>query len=252
MISEDSPLLRLPLGLVPDQKVMFDGIRHAAEISWLAFRRLDSALTWLVDAPVDDPGRKDVITAAYLDAWSLVDAIDRFRSLWKILPRDNSAPPPGVVTFGEISQAVRDVRNVTDHLATRISYVVAKGNPTMGALTWVTFDSGSKTHFKTCMLTAGTAREGTWHAVNPAGLKVIFGPSQRTAHIHIAAGEYRANLSEVIPEMQKRLKSLEKDLEESYRRQNVEGQQAGGDFFIALAGRMDSDEGGVLFSSDVP
>jgi len=239
MISENSALLRLPPQLVPEQVVLFDGIRHAAEISWLAYERLDTALTWLVDADEDDPQRRKVVTAAYLDAWSLVDAIDRFRSLWAIIPREDSTPPVGKPTFAQISQTVRDVRNVTDHIATRIAYIVSKGSPTMGALTWVTFESGSQSTFKTCVLTAGTARTGNWALVNPAGMVPLFGPSQRTAHIHIAAGEYRANLSELIPEMQKRIADLEEELIATFRKHGVEGQQAGADFFIALAGKID-------------
>lgn len=236
MISENSILLRLPAGLVPRQIVILDGIRHAAEISWLAYKRLDAALTWLVDTPTDDPNRKEVITGAYLDAWSLVDAIDRFRSLWVILPRASDTPPPGGTTFGELSQSVRDVRNVTDHLAQRIDYVVAKGSPTMGALTWVTFAQGSQERFKTCALTAGTTRKGTWELVNPAGKDIVFGPSGRTGSIHLAAGEYRANLSDLIPEMQRRIQSLEKDIETSFREQGVDNQQAGADYFLAIEG----------------
>lgn len=240
MIRENSPLLRMPTALIPQQLVLFDGIRHAAEISWLAFRRLDVNLTWLADATADDPERTDMMTAAYLDAWSLVDAVDRFRSLWKIIPRpDGAVPPPGTVTFQDISSDVRMVRNVTDHLATRIDYVVAKGTPTMGALTWVTFESTERTRFKTCAMTAGTARTGNWEMVNPVGQELVIGPSGRTAQIHIAAGEYRANLSKLIPEMEKRIKSLERDLEATFQNHNVGELQAGTDYLIVMEGMIE-------------
>lgn len=239
MISENSALLRLPAELVNRQKVLFDGLRHAAQISWVAFKRLDAALTWLVDSQPEDPNWHEVQTEAFLDAWALVDAIDRFRSLWNVHVGKNVVVPPGKTAFRDLSLDVRNVRNVTDHLDTRLDYVAAHGSPTMGAITWCTLDRNSKTRFKTCVLTAGTAKKGMWQFVNPAGLDLFTGPSGRTCEIHIAAGEHRANLSKIIPAMETRVRDLEKGLEAEFQRLGLEGKQAGADFFIALAGEID-------------
>jgi hypothetical protein len=53
--------------------------------------------------------------------------------------------------------------------------------------------------------------------------------------IHLAAGEYRANLSATLPEMRLRVAELERGIEEQIRERGLEGKQAGADFFFALA-----------------
>lgn len=236
MLSSNSILRRLPPRLEAKQVVLFDGIRHAAEISWLAFTRLDAALTWLVDTGPDDPRRSEVTIAAYMDAWSLVDAIDRFRALWAIIPRQEADQPTAGPSFMELSQPVRNIRNVSDHLAQRIDYVAAKGSPVMGLLTWITFPQNTDKECYSCALAAGTTKKINWQLINPAGLTIQRGPSQRTGEIHLAAGEHRASLSNLLPEMQLRIQQLEEALELTVHQHGLTGQQAGGDYFVAMKG----------------
>ena len=239
MLSDRSILRRLPTGLDQKQLVFLDGIRHAAEITWLAYVRLETTLTWLVDNPSDNSPNSDAYTSAFMDAWSAVDAIDRFRSLWKLLPglqfSENGVGEP---SFENLSRPIRGIRNVSDHLAQRAEYVAASGNPVMGLLTWVTYPPDSRNEIYCCVLAPGTRKKTGWKLVNPIGLDFISTVAQRTGMIHLAAGEHQAHLSAMIPAMQVRIRELESGLEDWIGTVGLEGNQAGADFFIALKGTI--------------
>lgn len=236
MLSENSILRRLPPGINSKQLVFLDGIRHAAEITELAFTRLESTLTWIVSNTHNSPPQSQAYTAAFLDAWAVVDAIDRFRLLWKMFPGISFSEPqePEARSFDEIAQSVRNLRNVADHLAQRAEYVAASGNPVLGLLSWITFPSEESDDGFSCVLAPGTRAATKWTLVNPADGE-HFSVPRRTGMIHLAAGEHRANLSAILPEMRFRVEQLEHGLAEQIRLLGIEGKQAGGDFFLALA-----------------
>lgn len=215
--------------------VFLDGIRHASEIAWLAYFRLEATLTWIVDNVEGSSPNSQAYTAAFMDAWAVVDSIDRFRMLWKMFPgmvhTDGSNPEDK--SFEEISSPVRNLRNVTDHLAQRADYVAASGNPVLGLLTWITYPRDTNNYGFSCVLAPGTRANVNWTLVNPAN-GGFFSSAKRTGVIHLAAGEHRANLSAVIPEMHSRVLQLEAGLEEQLRKHGLEGKQAGGDHFMAL------------------
>ncbi|MGH8554039.1 MAG: hypothetical protein ACREUD_00410 [Gammaproteobacteria bacterium] len=235
MLSENSILRRLPPGVNPKQLVFVDGIRHAAEIAALAYSRLESTLTWIVSNTHDSPPQSQAYTTAFLDAWAVVDAVDRFRLLWKMFPGITFAEPqdPSARSFDEIAQPVRNLRNVADHLAQHAEYVAASGNPVLGLLSWITFPSEESDDGFSCVLAPGTRSAIKLALVNPAG-GGYFSVPRRTGMIHLAAGEHRANLSEVLPEMRSRVEELEHGLAEQIRLLGLEGKQAGGDHFLAL------------------
>ena len=244
MLSENSILRRLPLGIDQKQMVFLDGIRHAAEIVGLAYSRLEAVLTHLVstrDELVHVYG--EAYVAAFMDAWALVDSVDRFRMLWKMLPGFPFSPEGDVrqKDFETITQPIRNLRNVTDHLAQRAEYVAASGNPVLGLLTWVTYPDGDIARGFTCLLAPGTRGRTGWKLVNPA-TGGYFSTPLRTGSIHLAAGEFQADLSAVIPEITSRVHDLELLIEHSLREMGQEGKQAGGDHFIALAFNAESGQ----------
>lgn len=239
MLSKHSILKRLPDGINQKQLVFLDGIRHAAEITWLAHTRLEETLTWLVDNQSEEGPNPDAYTAAFMDAWAMVDAIDRFRSLWKMIPgfqaiANNSNSP----SFYQLSESVRNVRNVSDHLAQRAEYIAASGNPVMGLLTWVTYPCDARDEIYTCVLAPGTRKKIGWTLVNPAGMEFISTAAQRTGMIHLAAGEHQAHLSALLPEMQLRVRQLEIAVESAIREGGIEGKQAGADYLFFLKGTL--------------
>jgi hypothetical protein len=177
MISENSILRRLPPGIEPKQMVFLDGIRHSAEIAGIAYSRLEAILTWLVSNSKDraHPNSQAYI-AAFMDAWALVDSVDRFRMLWKMLPGFpfSESGESSQTHFEEITQPIRNLRNVTDHLAQRADYVASAGNPVLGLLTWVTYPEGAPNHGYTCVLAPGTTRAGQWIMVKSRRRRLLF------------------------------------------------------------------------------
>jgi hypothetical protein len=231
MISQNSILRRLPPQLNRKQALFFDGIRHAVEIIDLAYSRLQSTLTAIALANHSSPTQGNSFTAAFLDAWALVDAIDRFRALWDLMPNAKKGNVlPGTKSFKELSQPVRDLRNVADHLAQRADYVVARKGAALGELSWYTALNPQGTEGLSCIIVPGTIGPGERQLVNPAGKESTY----PTGMIHLAAGGYSACLSDLLPEIERRVRSLEDALERSFAEQGLEGQQAGADILVAM------------------
>lgn len=250
MLSENSILRRLPSGIDPKQMVFLDGIRHAAEIAGLAYSRLEAVLTLLVSTHDESvPVNGQAYVAAFMDAWSLVDSVDRFRMLWKMLPGFPFSPEGELrqKAFEDFTRPIRNLRNVTDHLAQRAEYIAASGNPVLGLLTWVTHPDGDLDRGFTCVLAPGTRGRARWELVNPANGGYFSAPL-RTGSIHLAAGDHQADLSAVIPEIASRVHDLELIIERCLREVGQEGMQAGGDHFMALAFNAESRQAPELNS----
>jgi hypothetical protein len=229
VITHDSPLRRLPPGLNRQQTLYLDGIRHAAEIADFAHLRLRETLTHLAlthDQP--DLKRAPLFTAAFLDAWAIVDAIDRLRSLLQQMP--------GVIErsqgrgFGEVIQGIRDLRNVADHLATRVDYVIAKKSTALGVLSWFTLVDAEQGRGLSCMIVPGTLSTSDQVVVNPAGKKFQL----PTGLIHLAAGEYRVDLSETMAKVGQVVSTLEQSLEQALQDAGVAGEHAGADLMVTV------------------
>jgi hypothetical protein len=102
----------------------FDGIRHCAEICDFSYCRLKDVLTNIAN---DAEYPRQLTTAAFVDAWSIVDAMHRFMSLWKLQPNATLTPPlsPALSIDQEFSDVVK-VRNVADHLAQQADRIVKR------------------------------------------------------------------------------------------------------------------------------
>ncbi len=231
MISQNSILRRLPPMCNRKQALFFDGIRHAVEIIDLAYFRLQATLTDIALSNPSEATQTNLFTAAFLDAWALVDSIDRFRALWDLMPNvKRSANAPDTKSFKGLSQPVRNLRNVADHLAKRADYIVAHKGTALGELSWYTALNPQGTEGLSCIIVPGTIGPGQKHLVNPAGKASTY----PTGMIHLAAGEHRACLSDLLPEIEKRVRFLEGAIERSLAEQGVDGNQAGADVLIAL------------------
>ena len=232
MLSENSILRRIPPRLDRKQTVFLDGIRHAAEIASLAYDRLTTTLTLL--AVTQNGGEKTppgAITSAFLDAWAFVDAVDRFRSFVQLMPgMELRARTDGRLGFRELSEPIRALRNVADHVAQRVDYVVANEGSALGCLKWLTMLDAEKGICSSAVLLAGTLRSNTTPIVNPSGLTF----RARTDHIHLASGEHIAWLSDILLEMAERVQAIEASLEESVSNLGLAGQQAGSDVLMTV------------------
>jgi hypothetical protein len=194
VVGDESPLRRLPLDLDRKQALYLDGMRHAVEIADLAFRRLCGTL-----AHIATHGHaNETTTHAFADAWTLVDAVDRFRNLFQQFPAmlDRCGPPTRAeVDLSAHFAELRNLRNVADHIAQRIDYVLARRMPVLGALSWFAPDPDMEGG-RIFVLAPGThTGDSKIGAVNPAGREgaLLCGIGLVT----LSAGEYRVCLSEV-------------------------------------------------------
>lgn len=232
MISKDSILRRLPATLDRKQALYFDGIRHCGEIAGLAYSRVQKTLTRIaVEEQADSESNNVLFTSAFLDAWSLIDVIDRFRALWTTLPnRLPNESASGSPSFAEISQPVRDLRNVADHIAQRAEYVIARKGTALGVLSWFTVLKQKPLEGVICTIIPGTTQVGSAPVVNPAGRRIEI----PTGLIQLSAGEHVGNLSEILPEMEKRIRGLEKALQISLNEQLPNAGAAGADVLVKM------------------
>lgn len=231
MIATTSILRRLPAELDRKQLLFFDGIRHAAEIVSLAHSRLQQTLTSIALADGGE-GKGALFPAAFLDAWAIVDGIDRFRALWKLIPgMVPTPPPPSEPTFSELSQGIRDLRNVADHLAQRADYIIAKNGTALGSLSWYTAVSPDGREGLICTIAPGTQVKGRHSVVNPGGRTGEY----PTSMIQLSAGEHVACLSDVLPHMSKRISELEHALEQGIEALGLKGRQVGADLLIKMS-----------------
>lgn len=212
MLAKDSILRRLPAEVEPKQALFIDGIRHAVEIIDLAYSRLRDTLTYIA---TENPNTLDLPTVsahAFLDAWAMVDAIDRFRMLCQQMPgAKQTLPTPDAVPLKTVTKPFRDLRNVADHLSTRADFVVSRGGAALGTLSWFTgFKVDPPTGWM-CTLRPGTIRQEPKQTKEPVTMTVDWPTDQ----ICLSAGGYTANLSSVLPHIEIRVERLEASIRNS-------------------------------------
>lgn len=231
MISDDSILRQLPPELDRKQVLFLDGVRHTGEIADLAHQRLKSTLTQIATQDLSLDQLRPFFTSAYLDAWALIDVIDRFRALWSLMPYlGEDKPANGDPPFSVLVQPIRDVRNVSDHLAQRVDYVLARRGAALGSLSWFTMLDKEKLEGVVCAIIPGTVSKTRAPMGSPAG-KILEFP---TGYIRITAGEHTANISEVLPAMEARIAYLEQGIRDGLKEQNPTA-RTGADMLIRMA-----------------
>jgi len=222
-------LRRIPASLDRRQVLYLDGIRHAAELADFAYARLVRTLTELAltGGASGEPNR---FTAPFLDAWAVVDSIDRLRGLLYCMPgMQEITPADGRRTFSERMQVIRDLRNVADHVPTRVDYILANNSAALGILGWCTLVNASDIH--ACTIYPGTLVQSTdVPMVNPCG-KAFTPPSDL---ITLKAGEYSGSLSSTMEDVRQVISALEASFGAWLRDHGLEGQPAGSDM-LAIA-----------------
>jgi hypothetical protein len=231
MISEDSILRRLPHQLDRQQALFFDGIRHCAEIADLAYGRLKSTLTQIASTDETPELGRQLYTSAFLDAWALVDVLDRFRALWNWAPDAEEVFVAAVgPTFSDVFDPIRDVRNVADHITGRVEYFVAHDVPALGVLSWVTVTENQPLSGLVYAIVPGTFRDGSFKVVNPAGM----GCEYPTGLVHVSAGKHTANLTAAFEVMRTSILELEAQISEHLPTQIPHGDNLGADVLIRV------------------
>jgi hypothetical protein len=208
LLRPDTCLRFLPASINRRQAVFIDGVRHSAETIDFAYGRLRNTLTRIALGDFTHPEFNDLVTSGFLDAWAIVDAIDRFRMLWATMPGERTSLPPGVRPVSEITQPVRKLRNVSDHLAQRVDQVVGSNSTALGVISWFTGTSLESISGFRCALLPGTLQETKVQLSNPSSEELEW----PTGAIFMEAGGHRVSLSETIALLCGKVASLEAGL----------------------------------------
>ena len=155
MLSTNSPLLNIPVALDMKQALFLDGLRHAAQIADHAYKRLCFALK--EQAMYSSKEREgDSFVPIFLDTWAFIDAADRFRLLWQLQPAANTLPDEfSPKKVGEQMQGIRNLRNVSDHIAQKIDQIVSLNSSVLGSVSWLSLVSEQPLDIKTCFIRPG-------------------------------------------------------------------------------------------------
>ena len=229
LLGRDSPLRRIPINVTPKQAVFLDGIRHAIEVMDIGFGRLRIGLTKAALEPPHPPDLPLVGAGLFLDAWAVVDAIDRFRQFYLRFPgMTRSAASDQIPPLSETLQTFRDLRNVGDHVVDRADAVVAKGGAALGELTWFT---GAQVLPEVvawhCVLRPGTLRSEPVLPSMPLETTLDW----PTDYICLKAGGYQGNLSQVRMHIAGRIRHLEYQLNNTFSKPEYDRVPVMNDFF---------------------
>lgn len=210
MLSQDSPLLNLPAALDKKQAVFLDGMRHAVQLVDFSYTRLCRELTELSLRNVQEPNSSGY-THLFLDAWAFVDAADRFRCLWEMQPNSEKIPDHyGPIAVRAQLKNVRDVRNVSAHVAQKIDQIVSLNASVLGSIKWVTAIKQSplkvRTHFIRPGITRGNLK--AQFAMPKGEVKFL----NHTGDVSLAAGKHEANLSQAYEFVRELVKFIEATL----------------------------------------
>jgi hypothetical protein len=227
LIGPDSPLKRPP-ALPGRERLFLDGLRYAIQTADLSFFRLCQGLmqiTVSAAGPSTEGERTEHQVGAVLDAWSMIDSIDRLRGLLNKRGHVLRNYPP-FNQFVAQTAAVRKLRNSWDHLPERIDFFAAHDLPVHGTIGWVATLAEGECYVG--LLKAGTL------STAPA-FDSIVNPGGKPRHVPIGlvtltVGKDEACLSDVFNELASLVRAVEPVLKGIFG----EAPPAGGDLAMLL------------------
>ena len=231
MLGSDSALRRLPPQLERRQMLLFDALRHAAEIVDLGYRRLQHSLTAIAEAQVAGDETKDTYTAAFLDAWAMIDAIYKIRGILINLDAagfSEREPADGSPKATAFTETIAKVRNIGDHIVGTADQIIAASSTALGILSWFTPLDTNPARGVSCVLAPGTIADLKASLVNPLGQECDL-PS---GLITLQAGKYKVSLSDAFRSTVAVVERIEVGLDHVFKEKGVQGQHAGSDMLL--------------------
>lgn len=193
MFKPDSPILNFPANLDRRQAFFLDGMRHAFEIAHLAFDRLTINLANLAKSN-SEGNRPKGYAAYYLDAWAFVDALDRLLALWTLQPNADTIPDEwNASKLKDELRSIRDIRNVSDHLAERADQIISSGTAALGELSCVNVTSIEPPIMKSYLIRPGFLPQTVKGQLNIPEKEFIV--HNGSANVLLKAHTYTANLT---------------------------------------------------------
>lgn len=169
LVSEDSYLRRLPVGLHPENRLRMDAIVVASDIVSQCYQDL-SKLGAEIGATFGEIG--PLQRAAFIGfAWSIVDQLHAVRQL--VTPPRGIPAGPATQRFLDAAEPATLLRNKMDHLRNNLSNLSAKKGeryPLFGAISYVLSNTDPQSGGLLMTVSSGALHGGDlFPAVNPAG-----------------------------------------------------------------------------------
>ena len=193
IITTDSPIWKLPQGLHPQLQASFlDAIRLSVQFIDVTYLRLNEALTQLT---LTTDRSLQLGPNALMDAWAIIDAVHRLRTLVRRLPRYKQLDLKKLFMIKKLfmmrTVSVEQMRNSFQHLVGDLPELTDSDLPVLGALTWVRpVDRVGN------VLSVHTFIPGQLRSVHPASQVLV--PSsvpEETTQVELWHGDKSANVS---------------------------------------------------------
>lgn len=210
MLAADSPLRRLPADLPRRQVLFTDALRLSAEVAGLSYDSLEALLRSLVGGQGGD-ANKGVAIEAIADAYSVVDAANRFREVLRVFPslKQNEV----FKLFIRQTAPVETLRDVVQHLNGELANIAAQQSSALGTITWLGPSPHERAPPTAWILQPGSFYPGQATFGPMMDLEAYLGPGE-VRQIHLVTSDVRVNLSDVIDRIRTMIRSLEPSVRE--------------------------------------
>ena len=192
IIAEDSPLRRIPMVIEPRQASCFEGIRLTAEMIDSAYQRLVTNLIRFSFNPCAQELASIGTATLFLDAWSVVDCLNRLRTILAKTPKFKKTLPP-LQIYERATKSVVGIRNIVQHLGEEIDRTSTVW-PMWGILSWVAIIDPKAGLCRSCSVIGGRIVSGEHQLVNP----LEKGFAGIVDHVHLAVKTESIELSSAV------------------------------------------------------
>jgi len=203
------------------QELFLDGIELSIEMALIAYQGLRTTIakhTTELQNRQGEPPETSLTSQMLLEAWSIVDCVNRLRVLIQHTP--NLKKTPAIKSFLKGTAPILTLRNFVQHLDDKAIEVATTGKPIWGSLSWVWATPSDLEQKKCtiCIFIPGRLAKSKGHpAVNPIGKR--FAPPVDL--VGLTAADTTVDLSR-IAEVVTRFKSrYEKALSQSQAKQRT-------------------------------
>jgi hypothetical protein len=212
IIQKGSPLRRIPQILNRQQALFIEAIRCSVDMADVAYRRLRRTLLLLPEMRNEDPETPSAISAL-LDAWSVVDSLNRLRGVMQHMPGiKGKSKSPTYRAFVHATEKIPTLRNTFQHLETDIHKSGDDPNwAVFGSLSWALVNP-ERNEITSCIFMPGTV-SGSRPMVTPAKREVWHHPVDS---VTIERGGIAVCLSDAMRAVAAATQSLERDISKAY------------------------------------
>lgn len=242
LIDNDSILGCLPLNIDPSHAMFYDGIRQSLLAASLANKRLTSTISSITETQ-ENIVDLDVVTAAYIDAWGFIDAIDRFRQLWNKAPFVSAEEKQAADMDNKLSN-LRSARNVADHVAVRTEQIISKQGSIAGHLSWCNYEFSNPKEYKYYFMTIGVygTSKGTMQTLAPDSFD-----TEGIKEVRLESLGYVVVFDHIVNYVRECVSSLESQLSDSMKVKNINKVEVGWRDRMAVVNMIEKESGVNIF-----